>query len=74
MKNIKIILLSPVVFDKHNHDLVEQVTLKLYEENEVKIFSDNEWETLDGEEVCLNNTDGAIDIRDAIWKIGRAHV
>lgn len=68
MKNIKIVLLSPVVFDQHNNDLVEKVILKLDENNTAKLFSSNEWENLDGEDGYLKNVNGELDIRDAILK------
>ena len=66
MKNIKIVLLAPVVFDKHNNDLVEKLILKLDEKITNQIFSKEEWEYLDNEDGYLKNIEGELDIRDAI--------
>jgi len=66
LKNIKIILLAPVVFDKHNNDLVEQVILNLDKKNASILFSENEWENLDSEDGYLNTVNGDVNIIDAI--------
>lgn len=68
MKNIKIILLSPVVFDKHNNDLVEKVILKLDTKITNKVFSTDEWEYIDSEDGYLKNVYGEVDIKDSISK------
>lgn len=68
MKNIKIILLSPIVFDQHNNDLVEKVILKLDEKSTPGLFSNDKWEKLDSEDGYLKNVDGEIDTKDAILK------
>lgn len=68
MKNIKIILLSPVVFDRHNNDLVEKVMLKINKKDKSTFFSKKYWEYLDTEDGYLNNIDGEINIKDAISK------
>jgi hypothetical protein len=68
LKNIKIILLSPVVFDRYNNDLVEKVILKLDDKNSNNIFSNDEWEYLDSEDGYLKNIDGHLNIKDAILK------
>lgn len=67
MKEIKIILLAPVVFDKHNNDLVEQVILKVDADNSTtKFFSDKEWKALDNDNGYLKTLEGPLDIQDAI--------
>jgi len=68
LTSIKIILLSPVVFDQHNNDLVEKVILKLDENHITELFSNDEWEILDSEDGYLKNVDGEVDIKDAILK------
>lgn len=66
MKNIKIILLAPVVFDRYNNDLVEKMMLKLNNKKNDALFSVEEWEYLDDENGYLINIDGIVDIKDAI--------
>jgi len=68
LKNIKIILLSPVVFDRHNNDLVEKVILKLDTKDNNVFFSEKEWEYLDSEDGYLKNINGELNIKDAILK------
>lgn len=66
LENIKVILLTPIVFDRHNNELVEEVILKLDSDVELKIFSENEWVSLDSEDGYLKNIDGEIDIINAL--------
>ena len=68
MKSIKIILLSPVVFDRHNNDLVEKVMLKLDKRGHNALFSEKEWECLDSEDGYLSNISGNLNIKDSILK------
>jgi hypothetical protein len=68
LKNIKIILLSPVVFDRHNNDLVEKVILKIDTKENNTFFSEKEWECLDSEDGYLKNINGELNIKDAILK------
>jgi len=67
LKNIKIILLSPVVFDKHNNELVEKVILGLDKSSNI-LFSEKEWEFLDSEDGYLDDIDGSLDVKDSISK------
>lgn len=68
MKNIKIVLLSPVVFDKYNNDLVEKIMLQLNNKNNTVLFSEKEWECLNGEDGYLNDINGELDTKDSILK------
>jgi len=68
LKSIKIILLSPVVFDRYNNNLVEKVILKLDQKNDNTLFSEQEWECLDKEDAYMNNISGNLDIKDSILR------
>ncbi len=66
MKNIKIILLAPIVFDRHNNELVEEVMLNIGDKDYNKIFSKKDWKFLDTEDGYLRDVDGLVDIEDAL--------
>lgn len=68
LKSIKIILLSPVVFDRYNNDLVEKVILKLDKKCKNLFFLENSWEYLNSEDAYLKDTYGELNIRDAILR------
>lgn len=68
MKNIKIILLAPVVFDRHNNELVEEIMLKIGNKNDTEIFSKEKWKCLDSEDGYLKDVNGLVDIEDALLR------
>ncbi len=68
LKNIKIILLSPVVFDKHNNNLVEKIILKLNKGNDNTFFSEKNWELLDTKDEYLSDFSNDLNIKDSILK------
>ncbi|MFK7779999.1 MAG: hypothetical protein QM490_02530 [Candidatus Gracilibacteria bacterium] len=68
MKNIKIILLAPVVFDRHNNELVEEVMLNIGGKDDNEIFSKKEWKFLDTEDGYLKDVDGLVNIEDALLR------
>jgi len=66
LKNIKVVLLSPIVFDKYNNDLVEKIILKLDTKKINNLFTQGKWEHLDKEDEYLHDINGEIDIKDAL--------
>ena len=68
MKSIKIILLSPVIFDRFNNDLVEKVMLNLDEKEDDTLFPKKDWQCVDSEDGYMHNVEGVVNIEDAISK------
>lgn len=68
MKSIKIVLLAPIIFDKHNYSLVEKLILNVNKINGDTLFSKNEWDSLDSQSVAFKNTTPDLDITDAILR------